>query len=224
MSYFIHRQITFSSEQKKDAKSIDLVKRPTCGIFSDEPPSPVNKRIKKKQFSALMKSILEIKAQNCLIISNQERIFNQLAVNDCNNCLGNSLEKEYSINHKKCPLKNNDDLDYIEGLLKDDLFYQYLSKIISMYVGSDIGTFVKNCLDSLFTNSVRTNITITGKINKCFGNEPKLSMKTLKLFNVICESGRNKFPNNYTHDIVIKTTSSWLRHSKERLKRKEANA
>jgi len=60
------------------------------------------------------------------------------------------------------------------------------SKIISMYGGSDIGTFVKTCLDNLFTNSVGTSITITGKINKCFGNEPKLSMKTLKLFNVIC--------------------------------------
>lgn len=79
-----------------------------------------------KQFSALMKSILEIKAQNCLIISNQERIFNQLTVNDSNNCPDNSLEKEYSIHYKKFPLKNNDDLDYIEGLLKDDSFYQYL--------------------------------------------------------------------------------------------------
>jgi len=49
-----------------------------------------------------------------------------------------------------------------------------------MYGGSDIGTFVKTCLDNLFTNSLGTNITITGKINKCFGNEPKLSIKTLK--------------------------------------------
>jgi len=43
-------------------------------------------------------------------------------------------------------------------------------------------------------------------------------------YNNFTETGRNKFPNNYTDDIVIKTTSSWLRHSKERLKRKETNA
>ncbi|XP_050066356.1 uncharacterized protein LOC126555477 [Aphis gossypii] len=170
-----------------------------------------------------MKNIFEIKAQNCRIISNQERIFNQLAANG-NNCPDKSLENEHSIHYKKFPLKDNDDLDYIEGLLNDDSFYQYLSKIISMYGGSDIGTFVKICLDNLFTNSLGTNITITGKINKCFGNEPKLSIKTLKLFRVICETGRKKFPNNYMDDIVIKTTSSWLRHSKERMKRKEANA
>jgi len=31
------------TNNRKDSKSIDLVKRSTSGIFSDESPSPVNK-------------------------------------------------------------------------------------------------------------------------------------------------------------------------------------
>lgn len=73
-----------------------------------------------------MRSILEIKDQNAIIISNQERIFNILAVHDNSNSFDRTLQKEYSQHYQKFPVKSKDDLDIIEELLKDDSFYQYL--------------------------------------------------------------------------------------------------
>ncbi|KAL4153765.1 hypothetical protein QTP88_001598 [Uroleucon formosanum] len=126
------------SPVNRNARTIGLVKRSTHGIFSDESPSPVNKITKNtletsstskraayhNLFTEESPSPMN-KTQNSRIIFNQERIFNQLAVNG-NNCPEKSLENEHSIHYKTFPLKDNDDLDYIEGLLNDDSFYQYL--------------------------------------------------------------------------------------------------
>lgn len=58
--------------------------------------------------------------------------------------------------------------------------------MISMFGGSDMSTFIKLCLENVFTNNLAILISITGKINKYFGTTPKLSLKTLELFNLIC--------------------------------------
>lgn len=56
-------------------------------------------------------------------------------------------------------------------------------------------------------------------MNKSLKYEVKVMFKIPKmLFSTL--TSRNRFPTPYNDDAVIKTTSSWLRRSKERTKRK----
>ncbi|KAF0707874.1 Uncharacterized protein FWK35_00036533, partial [Aphis craccivora] len=119
---------------------------------------------------------------------------------------------------KLIPIKCKQDLIEVENLLTNESTFKVnLGKRMFGYSGEDVGRFMRQVLDSMFSAQFSTKISYTGKChNKTTPNSKKVALSLLKIYNLITETCHKKFPN-CSNELIRKQSDSWLRHCTQRL-------
>ncbi|XP_029347610.1 uncharacterized protein LOC107884659 isoform X1 [Acyrthosiphon pisum] len=194
---------------------------PTSSVEAEynETPNKV-----KEQFNIegalkfLIKSQVQMAQKFEIIENNQKQIL--FLVNK--NMTDAPADKNWNIEFSTTfPLQDIQSLNEIEQRLITDIeFKEKLANRISSFRGLDDSTFIKSSLDNIFSDKIGVLISFTGR-KPSNTVEKKYAMKSSLLYKLICDVGRSRY-KNFSDEKAEKVTSSWLRHSIDRLKRTAA--
>ncbi|XP_022160914.1 uncharacterized protein LOC111027018 isoform X3 [Myzus persicae] len=128
-------------------------------------------------------------------------------------------DSTFSSKYKKLlPCANENQLKELENELKDKTFVRNLCSQYNNYGGQDYTVLLRRILEHSITDELGCEINFTGK-KRNNTDKKKIGFVKLYLYQCILDTVQKKFPSTTPDAINIQVTS-YLRHSKERLKKK----